>query len=58
MDYLVDTIEGRIQVELGRKDFEILVLKQKLSDLQKELEDLKSVLARSEAAMPESNASA
>lgn len=42
MDYIIDTIEGRLQHKLGAQLFEIEILKQKLSEAYKEIEDLKS----------------
>lgn len=48
MDTLIDTIEGRLQFALGQKDFEAEVLKQRLSEAQKENEDLREKLRQVE----------
>lgn len=48
MDNLIDTLEGRLQLVLGQKEFEIQVLKHSLSESYKEVEDLKARLKESE----------
>lgn len=40
MDYLIDTIEARLQMKIGQQAFEIEVLKQQLSEAYRKIEDM------------------